>query len=128
MPKVHEYVGFAVVGVFTVGWVWGLVALITKRDPGQRFWTWVVVAQVIAGVQALLGVLLLLLGYRPDTWLHYVYGFGPLVVFLIAHQMAREVRDQDGGRFSQPWVVFAAAEFICFGLAGRALMTGLGIG
>jgi hypothetical protein len=128
MPKVHEYVGFAVVGVFTVGWVWGLVALIAKRDPGQRFWTWVVVAQVIAGVQALLGVLLLLLGYRPDTWLHYVYGFGPLVIFLIAHQMAREVRDQDGGRLSQPWVVFAAAEFICFGLAGRALMTGLGIG
>jgi hypothetical protein len=128
MPKVHEYVGFAVVAVFTVGWVWGLVALVTKRDPGQRFWTWVVVAQVIAGVQAALGVLLLLLGYRPDTWLHYVYGFGPLVVFLIAHQMAREVRDQDGGRLSQPWVVFAAAEFICFGLAGRALMTGLGIG
>ena len=128
MPKVHEYVGFAVVGVFTVGWVWGLIALVAKRDPGQRFWTWVVVAQVIAGVQALLGVLLLLLGYRPDTWLHYVYGFGPLVVFLIAHQMAREMRDHDGGRLSQPWVVFAAAEFICFGLAGRALMTGLGIG
>jgi hypothetical protein len=128
MPKVHEYVGFAVVGVFTVGWVWGLIALVAKRDPGQRFWTCVVVAQVIAGVQALLGVLLLLLGYRPDTWLHYVYGFGPLVVFVLAHQMAREVRDQDGGRFSHPWVVFAAAEFICFGLAGRALMTGLGIG
>jgi hypothetical protein len=128
MPKVHEYVGFAVVGVFTVGWVWGLIALVAKRDPGQRFWTWVVVAQVIAGVQALLGVLLLLLGYRPDTWLHYVYGFGPLVVFVIAHQMAREVQEQDGGRFSHPWVVFAAAEFICFGLAGRALMTGLGIG
>jgi hypothetical protein len=128
MPEVHEVVGFAVVAVFTVGWVWGLVALIAKRDPGQRFWTWVTVAQVIAGVQAVLGVILLLLGYRPDTWLHYVYGFGPLLVFLIAHQMARDVRDQGGGRLSQPWVVFAAAEFICFGLAGRALMTGLGLG
>ena len=128
MPEVHEIVGFAVVAVFSVGWVWGLVALISKRDPGQRFWTWVVVAQVIAGVQAVLGVILLLLGYRPETWLHYVYGFGPLLVFLIAHQMSREVRDQEGGRLSQPWVVFAAAEFICFGLAGRALMTGLGLG
>jgi hypothetical protein len=128
MPEVHEIVGFAVVAVFFVGWVWGLVALISKRDPGQRFWTWVVVAQVIAGVQAVLGVILLLLGYRPETWLHYVYGFGPLLVFLIAHQMSREVRDQEGGRLSQPWVVFAAAEFICFGLAGRALMTGLGLG
>jgi hypothetical protein len=128
MPRVHEFVGFLVVGVFAVGWIWGLVALIARRDPGPRFWTWLVVAQVIAGVQAALGVLLLLLGYRPDTWLHYVYGFGPLLVFLIAHQMARELDGQDGGRLSQPWVVFSAAAFICFGLAGRALMTGLGIG
>jgi hypothetical protein len=51
------------------------------------------------------------------------------VVFLIAHQMAREVHaSEPGGRLSQPWVVFAAAGFICFGLAGRALMTGLGYG
>jgi hypothetical protein len=129
MPVVHEFVGFAVVAVFTVGWVWGLVALIAKRDPGQRFWTWLVVAQVIASVQAVLGLALLALGYRPETWLHYVYGFGPIVVFLIAHQMAREVHDdQPAGRLSQPWVVFAAAAFICFGLSGRALMTGLGKG
>jgi hypothetical protein len=129
MPEVHKYVGFLVEAVFTVGWVWGLVALIRRRDPGQGFWTWLVIAQVIAGIQAAIGLVLLLLGYRPDTWLHYVYGFGPIVVFLIAHQMAREVRaGEPGGRLSQPWVVFAAAAFICFGLAGRALMTGLGFG
>ncbi len=129
MPEVHKYVGFLVEAVFTVGWVWGLVSLIRRRDPGQGFWTWLVVAQVIAGIQAAIGLILLLLGYRPDTWLHYVYGFGPIVVFLLAHQMAREVHSSEaGGRSSKPWVVFAAAAFICFGLAGRALMTGLGIG
>lgn len=129
MPEVHKYVGFLVEAVFTVGWVWGLVALIRRREPGQGFWTWLVVAQAIAGIQAAIGLILLLLGYRPDTWLHYVYGFGPIVVFLIAHQMAREIRaGEPGGRLSHPWVVFAAAAFICFGLAGRALMTGLGFG
>ena len=129
MPEVHKYVGFLVEAVFTVGWVWGLVASIRRRNPGQGFWTWLAVAQVIAGVQAAIGLILLLLGYRPDTWLHYVYGFGPIVVFLIAHQMAREHHSgEPGGRLSQPWVVFAAAAFICFGLAGRALMTGLGYG
>ena len=129
MPEVHKYVGFLVEAVFTVGWVWGLVALIRRREPRQGFWTWLVVAQAIAGIQAAIGLILLLLGYRPDTWLHYVYGFGPIVVFLIAHQMAREVRaGEPGGRLSQPWVVFAAAAFICWGLAGRALMTGLGFG
>jgi heme A synthase len=129
MPEVHKYVGFLVEAVFTVGWVWGLVALIRRREPGRGFWTWLVVAQAIAGIQAAIGLILLLLGYRPDTWLHYVYGFGPIVVFVIAHQMAREVdAGEPGGRLSQPWVVFAAAAFICFGLAGRALMTGLGFG
>ena len=129
MPEVHKYVGFLVEAVFTVGWVWGLGALIRRREPRQGFWTWLVIAQVIAGIQAAIGLVLLLLGYRPDTWLHYVYGFGPIVVFLIAHQMAREVHaGEPGGRLSQPWVVFAAAAFICFGLAGRALMTGLGFG
>src|SRR5207244_13608408 len=82
MPEVHKYVGFLVEAVFTVGWVWGLVALIRRRSPGQGFWTWQVVAQVIAGAQAAIGLILLLLGYRV-TWLHYVYRFGPRGVFLV---------------------------------------------
>ena len=59
MPKVHEAIGFVVVAVFTVGWIWGGGALILKRDPGERFWTWITVEQVLAGGQAAIGVLLL---------------------------------------------------------------------
>jgi hypothetical protein len=130
MVRVHEIVGFVVLGIFTVGWIWGAGALVLRRDPGERFWTWITVEQVIAAVQALIGITLLLLGYRPDTWLHLVYGFGPLVIFGIAHAMSREAA---GGRvgdsaWTRPWVVFTGASFICFGLALRALMTGLGIG
>jgi hypothetical protein len=130
MVRVHEAIGFLVVAVFTIGWVWGVGALILRRDPGERFWTWITVEQVVAGVQAVIGLLLLVLGYRPETWLHFVYGFGPLVILAIAHAMSRET---SGGRvtgsmWTQPWVVFTGASFICFGLALRALMTGLGIG
>ena len=129
MPKVHEAIGFVVVAVFTVGWIWGGVALVVKKDPGERFWTWITVEQVLAGVQAAIGLILLVLGYRPDTSLHYVYGFGPLVLLGIAHVMAREVAEgRTSGRWSEPWVLFTAASFICFGLSLRALMTGLGIG
>src|SRR2546426_10009625 len=120
MPEVHKYVGFLVEAVFTVGWVWGLVALIRRRTPAKGFWTWLVVAQVIAGVQAAIGLIQLLLGYRVP-WLHPACGSAPLVVFLTAHPMARAVHaSEPGGRLSQPWVVFTAAGFICFGLAGRA--------
>lgn len=130
MPRFHEAVGFVVAAVFTVGWIWGGVALVMKRDPGERFWTWITVEQVFAGGQAAIGLILLVLGYRPDTSLHYVYGFGPLVILGIAHVMAREVAEgrTEKSRWTEPWVLFTAASFICFGLSLRALMTGLGVG
>lgn len=130
MPEVHKYVGFAVVSIFAVGWVWGLATWIMRRkDPGAGFWVWLSVAQVVAGIQAVLGVILLVLGYRPDVWLHYVYGFGPLVVLAAAHWQAREgQRQKEGVNPFPPWVWFSGAAFICFGLTLRALMTGLGLG
>jgi heme A synthase len=129
VPQVHAFVGFVIVTVFAVGWIWGLVAWIAKRDPGEKFWVWLAVAQVLAGLQAVLGLVLLALGKRPDVWLHYVYGFGPIVILVIAHSLARDLdRTEPGSRPLATWVPFAAAGFICFGLTLRALMTGLGKG
>jgi hypothetical protein len=129
VPEIHEYVGVAVVAVFAVGWLWGLGAAIARRDPGDRYWTWLSIAQIVAGLQALLGIVLLVMGRRPSTWLHYVYGFGPLVVLAVAHALARDLqKTKTGASPIAPWVVFAFAAFICFGLTLRALMTGLGTG
>jgi hypothetical protein len=123
VADVHRLVGFLVLGIFTVGWVYGLVLWITRRPGGIWYWRWLAAAQVVALVQALIGILLLIIGRRPLTWLHLVYGFGPLVVFAIAHSLAREESFR-----SRPWVPFAMAAFISFGLALRAVTTGLGIG
>ena len=123
MTGIHEAVGFVVVGIFTIGWRFGLALWVSRRAAGVWFWRWLTAAQVIVIVQALLGVTLLILGKRPTTWLHYVYGFGPLVIFAIAHALAR-----DEAFSSKPWAPFAMAAFISFGLSLRALMTGLGIG
>ena len=79
MIEVHKYVGFFVVALFTVGWVWGLIAWIAKRDPGERFWVWVTVVQVVAGLQALIGIVVFLLGNRASTILHYAYGIFPIL-------------------------------------------------
>src|SRR4026209_1902304 len=54
-------------------------------------------SETVAIAQALIGVVLLLVGRRPTTALHYVYGFGPLVVFAIAHVLGREEPDR------RPW-------------------------
>lgn len=123
MTELHRYVGFAVVGVVSVGWLMGIGLWISKRQAGDWFWRWLAAAQLVAILQAVIGVVLLLLGRRPSSWLHYVYGFGPLAIFAIAHVLAR---DENFRR--SPWVPFAMASFINFGLTLRALMTGLGIG
>jgi hypothetical protein len=123
VSELHEYVGFAVVGVFAIGWVLGLGLWISRRPAGNWFWRWLAAAQVLAILQAVAGVTLLLLGRRPSTWLHYVYGFGPIAILAIAHLLARDENFR-----ARPWVPFALASFICFGLALRALMTGLGVG
>lgn len=123
MSELHELVGFLVVGLFAVGWVFGLVLLISRRSAGDWFWRWLTAAQVVAIVQALIGSILFLAGGRPSTWLHYVYGFGPLAIFGIGHLLAR-----DEAFRTRTWAPFALASFISFGLSLRALTTGLGIG
>lgn len=130
--------GFGVVGVFALGWVWGLGAWILRRGPGEPYWRWVAVAQVVAGAQAVLGVVLLLAGRRVVTGgplsnvLHYVYGVLPLLLFVFAHVVARagnaSIIGLDARRRIAPWVPFAWVSFISFGLTLRALMTGLGWG
>lgn len=136
MSAIHQVIGFIVVGVFALGWLWGLGAWLAKRGPGERYWLWLTVAQVLAGAQAILGILLLLMGRRMTTpgalgdVLHYVYGLLPILLFVFAHIVARAGNARLIGidRPVSPWVPFAWVSFICFGLTSRALMTGLGIG
>lgn len=120
MKPVHQAVGYFIVAVFAVLWMWGLGARIAKRGPGVWFWRLVAVAQVVVVVQALAGLVLLIMGFRLQ-WLHYAYGLFPLLALAVAHAYARQ-------RESDPWVPFAWAAFFSFGLTLRALMTGLGIG
>jgi hypothetical protein len=123
MSALHRVIGFAVVGTFALGWILGLVVWISRRGAGDWFWRWLVAAQILALVQAIVGVVLLLLGREPSDWLHLVYGIGPLLILGIGHLLAREEQFRD-----RAWVPFAFASFICFGLSLRALMTGLGLG
>lgn len=135
MSALHRVVGFAVVALFALGWIWGLVARLARRGPGERYWTWLTAAQLVAGAQAVIGTILLALGRRVasegalgDT-LHYVYGYLPLLLFVFAHVLARagDARPIGIDRPVRPWVPFAWASFISFGLTLRALMTGLAL-
>jgi hypothetical protein len=135
VSALHRVIGFAVVATFALGWIWGLGTKVARRGPGDGYWTWLAVAQVVAGAQALLGTILLLLGRRLEAegvlggTMHYVYGYLPLLLFVFAHVVARagDARAIGIDRPLRPWVPFAWASFISFGLTLRALMTGLGL-
>jgi hypothetical protein len=135
VSALHRVVGFAVVAIFALGWIWGLGARILRRDPGDAFWVWLSVAQVVAGLQAVLGTILLMVGRRVEAegalggLLHYVYGYLPLLLFVVGHVVARagSARAIGVDRPVRPWVPFAWVSFISFGLTLRALMTGLGL-
>ncbi len=138
MVRIHEVVAYVVVGLFAVGWVWGLGARIVRRGPGDAYWRWLTAVQVTLGVEVLLGVILFVTGHRVDTGgslsrvLHYVYGGLPILLLVYAHAIARQgnaaMIGLDPAKHIAPWVPFAWASFICFGLTLRALMTGLGVG
>ena len=85
MIRIHETVAFVVIAIFTVGWVWGLGALIVRKDPGSRFWTWIAVEQIVAALQALIGITLLLLGYRLQLCLVHLKGAQGLTQLLLVH-------------------------------------------
>ena len=121
MSTVHRWAGFGVVALFGVLWVWGLGARLFRRDPGRWFWHAVAGVQVVTGLQAIAGTILLVSGFSRPL-LHYLYGaVFPIGVLLVAHVVARRFeRDQ--------WVPFAWAAFFSFGLTLRALGTGLGTG
>lgn len=135
MTDVHRYVGFAVVALFSIGWLFGLALWIARRQAGDWFWRWLSAAQVVVAIQAVIGTIQLLLGRRVSSGgtlgglLHYVYGYLPLLLFVMAHAIARAGNASMIGfpekRRIAPWVPFAWASFICFGLTLRALMTGL---
>jgi hypothetical protein len=83
--------------------------------------------QVALGIQAAIGIILFLLGYRPNSngpsWLHYIYGLiFPVVVLGFAHRYAQRDRFKD-----IPWLVFGVAAFLIGFATIRAIQTGLGI-
>ena len=124
MPEVHKYIGFLVVGGFALLMLWGLLTRMRRKsDPGAWFWRVLAAEQVVLGIQVLAGIVLLIVyGVSKKPVLHYLYGsLFPITVLVVTHLFARDMeRDQ--------YKAFAVAAFICFGLTGRALMTGLGIG
>jgi hypothetical protein len=92
MTGVHLVVGLAMSLLFLAaatvgGWSWYRVS------PSDWFWRLLRAAQIVMVVEVALGGLLLALGRRSGSDLHYVYGLLPLAVSFVAEQLRISAAD-----------------------------------
>ncbi len=124
MVDLHRLVAYSVPAGFLLLALAALYTFLRNREPGDWFWNFLGVVQVVLGVQVVVGLVLLAMGNRAVTkgpdWLHYVYGgLFPLAVLVLAHRFA-------GRHQGAEIAVFGLASLVAFGLTFRALQTGLG--
>jgi hypothetical protein len=146
LVAVHVVLGTTAIALCAVAGGWGIWRW-SRALPSERFWPILRAAQGVLGLQALIGVLLLLFGHRPKGNLHVLYGVLPLVVMFFAEQLrigaAQAVLDgrgleraDDVGELSdadqrsvvaeivrREMGVMAAAAIVCLVLALRAAGT-----
>jgi hypothetical protein len=115
--SVHARLGVAVILVAVVGAVLVLVA----RARPQLLPTVRVFVRLCAGVaavEAVVGIVLLVLGNRPAEGIHFFYGAATVLPIPIAEEMGRRAPGRD-----ETWLLLAGvAATALFGL--RAVTTG----
>jgi hypothetical protein len=121
MDTIHRFIGFAIVGLAAILPLWGLIALLVRREPNRWFWGVLAVLQGALVLQLIAGIVLLAMGRRLPSLLHFLYGVVfPAVVLAVGHVIGRGLANEE-----DTWKVFAVAGFFVFGLTLRALTTGL---
>jgi hypothetical protein len=125
MTAIHSFVAYAIPAGFAVLMLMSLFAYFANKEPAGWYWNTLAALQVVLAIQLIVGVILFVLGGRPNSngpsWLHYVYGAGfPLLVLIVAHTQARK-------RPGAEMIFFGIAAFLCTFSTLRALQTGLGI-
>ena len=108
----------------TISGVWGLILFFTKRAMNKPWRISLMVTAIVGLLQALLGIVLVLLGQKPPGgslyYLHYVYGGIVALVIPVAITYAT------GGK-NPRWdmLIFSIAALVLVAAALRALTTGL---
>jgi hypothetical protein len=127
LEGLHGYVlGLVVIGSWLTICCWALALRFTRYEETPTFWRAVSAAQVLLGIQLVVGLVLIVLGGRPGPrggagtlLFHLSYGIlSPLVVLVVAHGIARAGR-------CNPHSVFALVGLVNFGLALRAWQVGI---
>lgn len=115
--SVHARLGIAVIVVSLIG---GVLALVARSRPDliPTVRVFVRLCAATAGVEAVIGLIMLATGQRPAEAIHFFYGAATVVPIPAAELLARRVRPRD----EMLYLLAGAAAMVLFGI--RAMTTG----
>lgn len=121
---IHFYNMILVLASGSITGVWGLILFFMKKTIIRPWRISLIVTAVVGLLQALLGIILVLLGQKPGTgtglfYLHYVYGGIVALIIPVAITYAT-----GGKNPRRDLLIFSIAALILVAAALRALATG----
>ncbi|HEU0001587.1 MAG TPA: hypothetical protein VFQ36_11835 [Ktedonobacteraceae bacterium] len=125
IANLHFYNAILILIAGTVTGVWGLILFFMKKQTIIRPWRIALIFTAIVGLlQALFGIILLLMGQKPGTgtglyYLHFVYGA------IVALAIPVAVTYATGGKKPRrDMLLFSIISLVLVAAALRALVTG----
>jgi heme A synthase len=125
ISSLHFFNIFLILASGTISGIWGLVLFFMKKTINRPWRISLIVTAIVGALQALLGIILVLLGQKPGTgtglyYLHYVYGAIVALAIPVAITYATGGKNQ-----RRDVLIFSIAALILVAAAVRALTTGL---
>ncbi|MFO7960609.1 MAG: hypothetical protein R6U94_06665 [Nitriliruptoraceae bacterium] len=125
MTLFHRYLGAVIVALFLTIMVTGLVLrLVGREDTPTALWATQHWTENLLILQAVTGIVLLLLGRRvvgmPFAWLHYLYGSLFPLIAIVGGRLAGLRREE------REYVGLAWGSFFAFALTLRGIQTACG--
>jgi heme A synthase len=125
ISSLHFYNMVLVLASGAISGIWGLILFFMKRSINRPWRISLIATAVFGALQALLGIILVLLGQKPGTgtglfYLHYVYGAIVVLAIPIAITYATGGKNQ-----RRDILIFSIAALVLVAAALRALTTGL---
>jgi cell shape-determining protein MreD len=98
--------------------VWGLVAYARGQSVSGSYAGALAIGISLVAAQVIAGIALVVVGARPPSPTHYLYGITAILILPFAWSYLRE-RDQ-----RQALLIYSLVALFVFGLAVRGMMTG----
>jgi hypothetical protein len=118
VTEVHGALANTALYYFILLAVWGTFRFIRKQGVDSAFWGALVIAELVLGVQFLLGGYMWLSGLRPGRTVHLLYGFFSLMPLPAMYMYTK-------GRTDRPeMLMYSVIALVMIGVLLRAMFTG----